>query len=576
TDGDGYGVAGTTRSQCDQPSLHASNDDDCNDASAAVSPGDAEVCDAADVDEDCDGRADDADTDMPTTSKTGWAVDADADGWGSGAVAVYSCATPAGYAVTGDCNDGDDVIHPDAADACTDEVDADCDGVTVCGSVSASAAFTGSTSSASYGRSVAAVWDVDGDGIDDVAAGAPSMSSSTGEVVLLDVGAGSGTIGTRRLVRVAGDGTSHYLGNPMTSVPDVDGDGKDDLVVTSYTAGGTSTVDGKVYVLASASTTSGASGTASSLARTIVYGSYYGASLGYDNVAGLDWDGDGDGEVVAFGSGTYSSYGSPYRAYVLDLESTGTHTEEDDTLFTVEDDSGDYLRANVCTSDANGDGLDDLFVSTLSSSYTWTLRLFVSTGTSGVEDYTAADATWSGTRGGYADTDFFGGSCGTGDFDGDGDADLAVGAPHHDASSTVASSGRVYVYTDATRSGTSATATIAHTTRYGYLGNRLTVLRDIDGDGRDELAVGYRNYESAPGKVGIYGGGVSGTLGLSDAQYTISGRSTDDYFADEALLAQDIDGDGLDDLLVGAQGDDGGGSNVGAVFVYFGETLFEP
>jgi hypothetical protein len=46
------------------------------------------VCDASDRDEDCDGRADDADT--SASGKATWYADADGDSYGAGA-AVLAC-----------------------------------------------------------------------------------------------------------------------------------------------------------------------------------------------------------------------------------------------------------------------------------------------------------------------------------------------------------------------------------------------------------------------------------------------------------------------------------------------------
>ncbi|MFN7145933.1 MAG: FG-GAP-like repeat-containing protein, partial [Myxococcota bacterium] len=100
--------------------------EDCNDTSAAVNPGAVEACDAADVDEDCDGAADEA----GATGESTWYADADGDGFGADAVTTAACDAPEGYvAVGGDCNDADDTVHPEATEACdAADVDEDCDG----------------------------------------------------------------------------------------------------------------------------------------------------------------------------------------------------------------------------------------------------------------------------------------------------------------------------------------------------------------------------------------------------------------------------------------------------------------
>ena len=72
---------------------------------------------------DCDDG--DADVGVAAT----WYADSDEDGYGTGA-SVESCTQPSGYAaLPGDCDDGDDAIHP-AADEICDGIDNDCDELT--------------------------------------------------------------------------------------------------------------------------------------------------------------------------------------------------------------------------------------------------------------------------------------------------------------------------------------------------------------------------------------------------------------------------------------------------------------
>ena len=56
SDGDGYGDADSTSDACEEPSGYTSDDSDCDDDSADISPDAEEVCD--EVDNDCDGETD--------------------------------------------------------------------------------------------------------------------------------------------------------------------------------------------------------------------------------------------------------------------------------------------------------------------------------------------------------------------------------------------------------------------------------------------------------------------------------------------------------------------------------------
>ena len=133
-DADGFGAAEGIIEACAQPDGAVDNADDCDDATADVNPDATEICDDADVDEDCSGDADDADAGVDTTTQTTVYADADADGHGDLADAGTLTCEPASDAVTDntDCDDADASIHPGATETVGDEVDQDCDGTETC------------------------------------------------------------------------------------------------------------------------------------------------------------------------------------------------------------------------------------------------------------------------------------------------------------------------------------------------------------------------------------------------------------------------------------------------------------
>ncbi len=140
-DGDGFGDetdAGTLA--CDDPSTGSlawtPDHSDCADGAASVHPGATEVCDDLDIDEDCNGVADDADSGVDPSTRAAWVIDADGDGYGDASGSpIEACEDPSDATTTygtdaTDCDDTDGAIHPSATEVCDDyDVDEDCDGL---------------------------------------------------------------------------------------------------------------------------------------------------------------------------------------------------------------------------------------------------------------------------------------------------------------------------------------------------------------------------------------------------------------------------------------------------------------
>ncbi len=126
-DGDTYGDPNNDTYDCQQPSGYVSNSGDCDDGDNGVNPGQSEICDGSNVDEDCNSLADVADPAMP---KIDYWRDLDSDGFGLGG-AIQHCDTspPSGYADNQlDCDDTDTNINPSMPEICDGGTDEDCDG----------------------------------------------------------------------------------------------------------------------------------------------------------------------------------------------------------------------------------------------------------------------------------------------------------------------------------------------------------------------------------------------------------------------------------------------------------------
>jgi hypothetical protein len=154
-----------------------------------------------------------------------------------------------------------------------------------------------------------------------------------------------------------------------------------------------------------------------------------------------------------------------------------------------------------------------------------------------------------------------------------------VGAPYNDAGG--ARAGAAYLVLGSATPGdlalSAANATFSGEAAYDDAGDSVSGAGDVDGDGFDDLLVGAR-YNDANGiDAGaaylVLGSATPGDLTLSAADAKYSGEAAYDYAGYSVSGAGDVDGDGLDDLVVGAYGDDAGGASAGAAYLVLAPGL---
>ncbi|MFN7145447.1 MAG: integrin alpha, partial [Myxococcota bacterium] len=265
------------------------------------------------------------------------------------------------------------------------------------------------SSSANFGRSVSVVGDVNFDGYDDVAVGAPAYSSSTGRVYVYH-GSSSG-LSTSPNVTLTGPATGSYFGRSVSGAGDVNADGFDDLVVG---ADGVSSGAGAAYVYYGSST--GLSTTAG-----VTLTGATASSFGYAVSAAGDVNGDRFGDVIV---GAYTS-GSPLNvgaAYVFHGATSGLSA----TAVTTLSGSHDYSSFGIDVAgagDVNGDGYDDIVVGASTYSGNTGYVVIHHGAAAGVRTLASRRLT------GAASIENFGASvAGAGDVNGDGYDDVVIGA----------------------------------------------------------------------------------------------------------------------------------------------------
>ncbi len=450
--------------------------------------------------------------------------------------------------------------------------------------------FEGTQTSGNSGVSVASAGDVDGDGLDDLLIGATGEGPvpQAGAVYLVagaDLAAADAADGTTdgviSLANIPGQENSYLLqgvdqtdiaGIETAGVGDIDGDGLDDILIGARAGDGADNatdLSGEAYLIAAG------------------------------DLAALDAaDGSTDGIIdlgqTATGATSYTFFGA---------------AEEDEAGISVDsagdfdgDGVGDFL-IGANGAGGNGNGTGEVYAIASADLAALDAADGVTDGVIGLEAVAgsgAASYTFLGTRAG----DQAGFSVSTaGDTDGDGLDDLLIGAPGTDGIG--ASRGETYLISSAELADADAAdgtvdgiidldlvALEENSYRFtgldadDFAGRAVAEAGDTDGDGLGDILIG-ANFADGGGvfsgeaylisaadlaDADAEDGAVDGEIDLDDIRkfdnsYRFIGTEVGDQAGIALSSAGDIDGDGLDDILIGAALADGGGPTAGEVYL---------
>ena len=302
----------------------------------------------------------------------------------------------------------------------------------------------------------------------------------------------------------------------------------------------------------------------------LVEGNQGGAQLGQTVAPAGDVNGDGYGDLLIGGRYDFGNGGTGV-AYAYYGSAQGLPALPNWTAPNDQPDQYEFL-ALASAGDVNGDGYDDVIVgaSQYSDDQMQEGRAYI---------YYGSPGGLSNTPGWIADGNqpimYFGTAvAGVGDVNGDGYDDVLIGAPYKRDPTTGNVVGQALLYLGSPNGLSSTPAwTVQGTGGWTYFGGRLNAAGDVNGDGYDDFMVSdifFTGDQQAEGRVYLYYGSANGPA--PGPAWTADGDQANDYFGMALAPAGDVNGDGYDDVLVGAPSFSDPDGIEGRTFLYYGSA----
>ncbi|MCF2486630.1 FG-GAP-like repeat-containing protein [Dyadobacter sp. CY347] len=415
---------------------------------------------------------------------------------------------------------------------------------------------------ARFGAFVSSAGDINKDGFSDIIIGAHMFKNGQNNegAAFVYYGSAQGVSKAASLVLESNQPEAN-MGNAVGLAGDVNGDGYSDVVVSARAYSNGQSKEGVVFVY---------HGSAAGLNTTpvLIEQNQPNAMFGFCATGAGDVNGDGYSDILV-GARLFDK-GQPDEGAVFIYHGSALGISSGAVAMVLESNqSNAYLGHSVASAgDVNGDGYSDIIVgaSMYDKGQTNEGAAFVHYGSAQGVNIAAAivlEKNQAEAQMGYS-------VASAGDVNGDGYADVIVGAMFYDNGQNNEGAGFIY---QGSATGLSATpvSTLEGNQAGAQFGSNVSSAGDVNGDGYSDVLVGAILYD----KGQVDEGAAFVWLGMADgisavAAAAIQGKKDKGWFGYSLSSAGDLNGDGFEDIIVGSNQFDNGQPYEGAAFIYFG------
>ncbi len=421
--------------------------------------------------------------------------------------------------------------------------------------------YENNSADSQLGFVVGTAGDINGDGFSDIVAGAFNYANAGRAYIFLSNGT---TFPASPNTTLTGTQAGEHYGQSISTAGDINADGYSDIVVGSPLFDNGQTDEGKCFAYL---------GSASGLVTTPNWtkesneaGGWFGISV---STAG-DINGDGYADIILGGNKLDDGVQTDEGRVFLYLGKNSGVNFGSTLIYESNQAYSEFGYSVALAGDVNGDGFSDVVVGAYrySNGQDYEGRAFLYLGSAHPMSTTQNVLLEKNQA-----SSLFGCSVSTaGDVNGDGYADVIIGASDFDNGQTDEGSAFVF-HGSATGLSFVSNWTAESNQATANFGNSVSTAGDVNGDGYSDVIIGayhFSNQQSNEGRVFIYHGSASGLSPSSNL--TIESNQTDAYFGESVSTAGDVNGDGYSDVLVGSPNFDNGQTNEGRAFVYSGSS----